>query len=38
MKLRDLDQYPCKGAYLYSDPIDMPSIPDTDFLFGAPKK
>ena len=38
MKLRDLDAFPCKGAYLYSDPIDMPSIPDTDFLFGVPNK
>jgi hypothetical protein len=27
-----------KGPFLYSDPIDTPSIPDTDFLFGVPKK
>lgn len=24
----------CQGAYLYSEPIDMPGIRDTDFLFG----
>lgn len=24
-----------QGAYLYSQPIDMPQIPNTDFLFGA---
>ena len=38
MKLRDLDDYPCKGAFLYSRPIEMPEIEDTDFLFGAAKK
>ncbi len=33
MALRDLDQYPCTGAYLYSEPIAMPDIMNTDFLF-----
>jgi len=34
LKLRNLDaKYTCKGAYLYSRPIDMPEIPNTDFLF-----
>ncbi|VGO21066.1 YbhB/YbcL family Raf kinase inhibitor-like protein [Pontiella sulfatireligans] len=34
MKLRNLDpKYTPKGAFLYSEPIDMPKIPDTDFLF-----
>lgn len=33
-KLRNLDaRYDCKSAYLYSRPIDMPAIPNTDFLF-----
>ena len=37
LKLRNLDsQYMCKGAYLYSEPIAMPTIPNTDFLFRAP--
>jgi len=36
LKLRNLDaKYSCKGAYLYSRPIDMPEIPNTDFLFAA---
>jgi phosphatidylethanolamine-binding protein (PEBP) family uncharacterized protein len=36
LKLRNLDaRYACRGAYLYSRPIDMPAIPDTDFLFAA---
>jgi phosphatidylethanolamine-binding protein (PEBP) family uncharacterized protein/Spy/CpxP family protein refolding chaperone len=36
LKLRNLDAgYACKGAYLYSQAIDMPAIPDTDFLFAA---
>ena len=35
MKLRNLDAtYTCKGAYLYSRPIAMPTIRNTDFLFG----
>ena len=38
MKLRDLDGYACRGAYLYSRPIAMPSIMNTDFLFGVPAK
>ena len=37
LKLRNLDaKYTCKGAYLYSHPIDMPAIPSTDFLFASP--
>ena len=36
MKLRNLDDYPCTGAYLYSAPIALPDIPDTDFLFAGP--
>jgi phosphatidylethanolamine-binding protein (PEBP) family uncharacterized protein len=36
-KLRNLDaEYTPKGAYLYSAPIDMPEIPDTDSLFVEP--
>ena len=35
LKLRNLDsKYTCKGAYLYSQAIDMPEIQNTDFLFG----
>ncbi len=34
LKLRNLDDYPCEGAYVYSSPIDMPSIENADFLFG----
>ena len=38
LKLRNLDaKYACHGAYLYSQPIAMPAIPDTDFLFGKAK-
>jgi hypothetical protein len=33
MKLRDLAEYKCDGAYLYSERISAPAIPDTDFLF-----
>ena len=37
LKLRKLDaKYSCKGAYLYSRPIPMPEIPNTDFLFASP--
>jgi len=36
MKLRNLDGYVCRGAYLYSKPIAMPDIRNTDFLFGVP--
>jgi phosphatidylethanolamine-binding protein (PEBP) family uncharacterized protein len=37
LKLRNLDaKYTPKGAYLYSAPIDMPEIPNTDFLFAKP--
>ncbi len=36
LKLRNLDaKYVCRGAYLYSRAIDMPEIPNTDFLFAA---
>ena len=36
LKLRNLDsKYTCKGAYLYSQPIAMPDIQNTDSLFGA---
>lgn len=35
MDIRDLDGFPCSGAYLYSEPISMPDIGDTDPLFGA---
>jgi hypothetical protein len=34
LKLRNLDDYPCTGAYLYSKAIAMPAIQNTDFLFG----
>lgn len=34
VKLRNLDVVP-KGAYSFSAPVDMPKIPNTDFLFGA---
>ncbi len=35
-RLRNLDtRYDCRGAYLFSRAIDMPAIPDTDFLFSA---
>ena len=37
MKLRNLDDYPCKGAYVYSRPIRMPKIRNTDWLFGVSK-
>jgi hypothetical protein len=33
MKIRNLDKYPCVGAYLYSDSIGTPTIANTDFLF-----
>jgi Spy/CpxP family protein refolding chaperone len=34
LKLRNLDaKYTCKGAYLYSQAIEMPAVPETDFLF-----
>jgi Raf kinase inhibitor-like YbhB/YbcL family protein len=36
MKLRNLDpRYTPKGAFLYSEPIEMPKIPATDFLFAS---
>ncbi|MCP4660769.1 MAG: hypothetical protein GY856_35655, partial [bacterium] len=33
--LRNLDEFPCSGAFLYSENVDMPEIRNTDFLFGA---
>ena len=37
LKVRNLDaKYKCRGAFLYSRPIDMPEIPNTDFLFVKP--
>ncbi|MCP3681885.1 MAG: hypothetical protein GY861_04270 [bacterium] len=33
IELRNLDEFPCSGAYLYSDKITMPEIENTDFLF-----
>lgn len=36
LKIRNLDAYPCVGAYSYSDKISMPTIKNTDFLFLAP--
>ena len=33
MKIRNLDDYPCTGAYAYSDKITMPTIENTDFMF-----
>jgi len=38
MKLRDLDDFPCTGAYVYSEHIALPEIPGTDFLFGVTGK
>jgi Spy/CpxP family protein refolding chaperone len=32
-KLRGLDGYTCRGAFVYADPIESPNIPNTDFLF-----
>ncbi len=32
-KLRNLDEYPCRGAYLYSNSIKMPEIEDTEKFF-----
>jgi len=37
LKLRNLDaKFICRGAYLYSAPVAMPEIPNTDFLFAKP--
>ena len=33
VKLRNLDVVP-QGAYLFSTPVSMPVIPNTDFMFG----
>ena len=33
VELRNLSQYTCDGAYLYSEPISMPPNISTDFLF-----
>lgn len=35
-KLRGLEGYTCKGAFVYADPIKSPKIQNTDFLFGLP--
>lgn len=36
LQLRNLDaKFTCKSAYLYSQAIEMPEIPNSDFLFGA---
>ncbi|MGD1085700.1 MAG: hypothetical protein ABSA47_13265 [Verrucomicrobiota bacterium] len=32
-KLRGLEGYSCSGAFIYGDPIELPKIPNTDFLF-----
>lgn len=32
-KLRNLDNYPCVGSYVYSDSIGMPSVGNTDAFF-----
>jgi len=37
-RLRNLDDYPSTGAYLYSRRIELPELPNTDFLFGADTK
>jgi hypothetical protein len=34
-ELRNLDDYPSRGAFLYSEPIELPELGSTDFLFGA---
>jgi hypothetical protein len=34
VKLRNLDDFPCTGAYVYSQPIPMPKIESADYLFG----
>ncbi len=34
MELRGLEDFPCTGAYLYSERIDMPDDIYTDALFG----
>jgi len=37
LRLRNLDaRYTCRGAYLYSSPIALPRLSNTDFLFTAP--
>ncbi len=38
LRLRDLDAYPCTGAYLYSERIPIPVIADTDFLMNEPSQ
>ena len=37
-KLRNLNDYSCQGAYVYSQPISLPEIRNTDFLFGVVTK
>lgn len=36
-RLRNLDDYPCTGAYIYSEPIPLPDFGSSDFLFTAAK-
>jgi len=36
-KLRTINPADPRGPFLYSDPIDLPQIPNTDFLFYSPK-
>ena len=31
--LRNLDGYACRGAYVYSEPVQWPQVKNTDFLF-----
>jgi Spy/CpxP family protein refolding chaperone len=35
MKLRNLDDYPCSGAFIYSERVSEPEMVNTDFLFAA---
>ena len=37
-KLRGLEGYTCKGAFIYAEPIELPKISNTDILFGMPGK
>jgi hypothetical protein len=33
VRLRNLDGYACRGAYIYSEPVAWPQVGSTDFLF-----
>lgn len=37
-KLRGLEGYACKGAFIYADPIELLKVQNTDFLFGVSKQ